>query len=148
MSTRADDPELLQLDEAAQSYRNRWREESSRFELLADPAHKRVCITVSAGVGKSKAMEQLVALRHTFDPDHLVILVHFSQLPTKPKQFIPFLAEQFTSFLNKIPEDSWSHPLPEIPSPEDYIRSLLRTGKLTFATDGLDEVNVQDGKES
>ncbi len=50
----SDDSELRQIDEAADPYRNRWREEPSRFELLANPDHKRVCITVSAGWGNRK----------------------------------------------------------------------------------------------
>ncbi len=143
----SEDPELRQADEAAEIYRNRWREEPSRFKLLADPAHKRVCITVSAGVGKSKAMEQLVALRQSVDTDHLVILVHFSELPIDPKEFIPFLIERFTSYLDDLPEKHATHQLPALTSPEPYLRSLLRTGKLTLAVDGLDEENVKTGKK-
>lgn len=144
---KSEDPEQRQADEAAEIYRNRWREEPSRFKLLADPAHKRVCITVSAGVGKSKAMEQLVALRQSVDPDHLVILVHFSELPTDPKEFTSFLVERFKSSLDDLPETHLSHQLPALTSAEPYIRSLLRTGKLTLAVDGLDEENVKEGKK-
>ena len=69
----SDDPEFQHSEELAREFQNRWIAEPSRFELLADPSHRRVCITVSDGVGKSKAMEQLVVLRQAFDPNHLVI---------------------------------------------------------------------------
>ncbi len=92
-------------------------------------------------------MEQLVALRQSHDPNHLVILVHFSQLPTEPKEFIPFLVRRFTSFLDDLPEGDLSNRPPDFTSPGPYIRSLLRTGKLTLAVDGLDEENIKIGKK-
>ncbi len=145
-TSRSDDPELQRSEEMAREYRNRWVEEPSRFALLADPSHRRVCITVSAGTGKSKALEQLVVLRQAFDPNHLVILVHFGQLPNDPNEFLSFLVEEYQRVLEDLPPLVTGNLSP-VDSVLPYIQSLARSGTLTIAVDGLDEVNVVDGKK-
>jgi hypothetical protein len=112
----------------------------------------RLCITSSAGIGKTIAVQQARYLRANL-PDHLVIYYHFENLPTNAEGFWglghldatsePFY-EQFEKLLNS-PERS-SRSLSWKEAVNLLIKSKIDAGKATIIVDGLDEHDSKTGE--
>ena len=57
-----------------------WRPVEDRCDFLGNLQHRRLCITVDAGVGKSICVEQLAHVRQCLNPGHLVLRFELSEL--------------------------------------------------------------------
>ena len=112
---------------------------------------KLLCITSSAGIGKTMAVEQTKYLHSTL-PDHWVIHYQFDKLPTDPKGFWGLAPMDGSS--DSIYERLAKH-LEQSNSPSDspvwksavnlLIKSKIEAGQVTIIVDGLDEHDPSTG---
>lgn len=135
-----DDP---RPDIARLNYLGRLEETGKKRRLL--------CITQSAGIGKTIALEQLVLAR-TSNRGHMTIRLHFSQLPIQWQLFLdepepatgrPFLVDHVMNRLEIESELSGISRLDEV-EVKSWLYGLIRRGQMTLAVDGLDEVATND----
>lgn len=152
-------------EEERSSEPRRWRKLDgpdaswTRFEYLARlaPSGKKrrlLCITQSAGIGKSTALQQLSVARSS-NPGHMTIRLHFSEVPENWKFFLeetdsirerPLLVDYVMRRFEKKSERYRVSSMNE-ECVEGWLRSLIRTGRFTLAIDGLDEVPTHDWQE-
>ena len=150
---------LLDKDkETDKKFRSRWKRiPGRRIDALKLPDRSQrqlLCITASGGIGKSKAINQLAAIRHHENSGHMVIRVHFSDIPDSIEGFLgnevlPFLVGRVLDGFS----DMGDLGQPRLPADDikramlirSWLLSLLRGGDLTLAVDGLDEVPKSEG---
>ena len=65
-----------------------WDEIEDREAFLVQNDVARLCVTVDAGIGKTKALEQIQYLRQTTEPGHLAILLESHELPLESDAFL------------------------------------------------------------
>ena len=123
-----------------------WDEVEDRQEFLTDSDVRLLCVTDDAGMGKTKALEQIQFLRQAADPGHLAILIEFEELPAAIDGFVgrtardaantdspPVLVEKFRQQkgMDAVdPAHVWM-----------LLQRKMRDGRLTLLVDALDQSN-------
>ncbi|MBU6172203.1 MAG: formylglycine-generating enzyme family protein [Planctomycetes bacterium] len=120
-------------------------------EASAFSERRLLCITSSAGIGKTMAVEQTKYLQSTL-PDHWVIHYQFGNLPTDPEGFwgvVPLdgssdsICERLAKYLdaNRDPSSSpvWKAAVNLL------LKSKMDAGQVTIIVDGLDEHDPATG---
>jgi hypothetical protein len=116
-----------------------------RCEFLADMSKKRLCVTVDAGQGKTKALEQAQYLRQSGpNRDCLALLVQFSDLPTSKNLFLgnhPELADdpEKTPLLIRALQNSPATAHLRGREAWALLTRLIRLGRFTLLVDSLDQ---------
>jgi hypothetical protein len=112
-----------------------------------------VCITSSAGIGKSIALSQAAYLRSQLE-DHIVIEFHLEAFPNSPGAFwgdeareggSKSVVEQIHSVLSR----DESEGFPALPDSyregiKEWLTQKIQDGKVTLFVDGLDEVSREE----
>ncbi|MEM7781753.1 MAG: hypothetical protein AAF623_00135, partial [Planctomycetota bacterium] len=168
-----DVPESLREKEKEfdQKFRSRWKRiPGLRIDALKLPDRSQrqlLCITASGGIGKSMAISQLAAIRHHVNPGHMVICVHFSQIPDsvdgflgsetgieqaiRDKKPLPLLVGRIIAGFSDMGESNQpcltADDVKRAKLMRSWLLSLIRGGDLTLAVDGLDEVSTSVGLE-
>ncbi|TWU08362.1 hypothetical protein [Stieleria varia] len=145
--------------EHGQDRDSRWRPIPHRLDWLSEPTgteRRLVCVTAAAGIGKTRLLQQIEGVLGAIRKDKLVLRCHISRLPDSWKQYahdpMPQTGE---SLLYSLLEDDFlairESDSSKIDDPTrcrdrlyDWLSILLRTGQLTLAVDGLDEISHQD----
>ena len=110
-----------------------------------------LCITSSAGIGKSKAIEQVKYLRSSL-PDHWVISYHFGKLPVHEKGYwgngnSDSTSDPIYKRVEMVLEPTKKRPFAplEIDALELFLKLKMAEGKVTLVVDGLDEHDPEHG---
>jgi hypothetical protein len=122
----------------------------------SDPKRRLLCVTSSAGIGKSIALEQTVYLRSRLEA-HVVLRYHLGKFPRSLDAFwgrgSP-IADEESCFmrLNAVLKssagtNSGNHSIPKSyhSAIEAWLTRQMALGRVTLFVDGLDEVNKDDG---
>ncbi len=139
-------------ESSPQSPRSHWVHEPNRYEFLANEKRRLLCITVSAGIGKTKALEQFVIAQQAEHPERLVIRLHVSRLPDSWELLLDgpqsILADIVMEQIGETDQDRSQKTIPIKSKPivAHWLRSLARIGNLTLAIDGLDEIDQVNGE--
>jgi hypothetical protein len=114
-----------------------------RCEWLSRVDIRRLCVTVDAGQGKSKALEQAQYLRQTGENrDCLAILVQFDELPTSRNMFLGVDADHADDpdktplLIGKLQRD---HDGLRGRDAWRLLKRLIRQGRFTLLVDSLDQ---------
>ncbi len=159
LKSLAKDEELHLQTQRPSDVRSPWKRVRDRFGYLArlgsrtQPTGRRLCITAYAGVGKSKALEQLCVVRPELCPEQTVLHYRFEDLPRKAEDFLSLKAPG-SLILHAdqiIAATAGQHASPILRQPtkkqlQSWLQGIARGGRLTLAVDALDEVSKEDGK--
>jgi hypothetical protein len=110
-----------------------------------------LCVTSSAGIGKSIALRQALFLRSQLD-GHIVLYWHFGRFPKSRKAFFDVCQDELageTSVFKVVgetfAENQKNLPKDLRPGAEAWLCEKMSQGKVTFFIDGLDEIDPKDG---
>ncbi len=116
-----------------------WQQVEDREAFLMNMNHRRLCLTIDAGIGKTSAMMQIQYLRGCCLPGHLVIGEQFDNLPDSANEYV---------------EGGWllSRLRQDLPTGSDeQLRRLLmrkiQQGQVTLLVDALDQITMIRGSE-
>ncbi len=116
-----------------------WEQVLDREAFLMNLQHRRLCLTIDAGIGKTSAMIQTQYLRGACLKGHLVIGVEFDNLPEDLSEYV---GEDW--LLGQLQKD-----LP--PGSRNQLRRLLmrrlQQGQVTLLVDALDQITLIKGAE-
>lgn len=112
---------------------------------MAAPRHDRLCLTIGAGIGKTKTAEQVCYLRQQCDPGHLALFLDVSELPEHVDRY---LDESGTSLLiDKFREAETTRH-----APRDQVLRLVQRKiherRFTVVVDALDQIDLNDDRRA
>ncbi len=144
------------FDEAEQASLDRiWPSERPRHEFLADLSHRRMIVSIGAGVGKSTLVQQIEYLIQKVHPKHFVLRIEMKDVPRDSLEFIHTGASSLlVRALRKKIESVKAKPsvrtrLPVLPKDDPsekylrtYLRAMLVRGDFTLLVDGADQIDL------
>ncbi len=128
-----------------------WSSEKSRWDLLSDPMIRLLCISTDAGHGKTQAASQAQVLRQSHSGD-LVIRVDLKALPNQAYQFLDdgddsvLVRHLDQHFLEMENHRKLRGRRPKLHDLSSVIRMSIKRSQFSLIVDGLDQINLQDGR--
>ena len=143
------DLEIGELQREQDNLDRFWPAEPDRTAFLCDLAHKRICFSIDAGVGKSIVVHQLEYVTQCMHPKHLVMRFELKSVPEEAAQLVtqergdgkrPLLIQTALNRFEKLREAKHSGRLPSPDRAEAYVRAQLRRGNVTLIFDAIDQL--------
>ncbi|MBL8891526.1 MAG: formylglycine-generating enzyme family protein [Planctomycetaceae bacterium] len=152
------------FDEAKQENLDRiWPPARRRHQFLADLSHRRMIVSIGAGVGKSTLLHQIEYVIQKAHPKHFVLRIEMKDVPTKSLEFVhrgasSLLVDELRKKIESVKAQPTSRTrlplLPKEDPQEQYLRTYLRAmlvrGDFTLLVDGADQIDLttiaQQGK--
>ena len=114
-----------------------WTEVPDRQDFLMDLSHKRLCLTIDAGIGKTTAVQELQYLRACSLDGHLVIGRVFDELPKEASEYLSgdWLVKQLLAQMPKMLKTE----------AKQLLMSRIRQGRCSLLVDAMDQVSDREG---
>ncbi|MEO8495991.1 MAG: hypothetical protein ABI614_13035, partial [Planctomycetota bacterium] len=151
------------------SWEGAWDEVDDQDRFLIEPGHQHLCITIGAGIGKTRSAQQTRYLRQVANPRELAILLDVSHLPHVEtpdqfgrerqfdREFLDLEQSTYTSLVAAIlreaasdspadGHDAWT--MKDCPGPvaRSLIHRKIRQREFTLIVDGLDQIDMQSDR--
>jgi len=124
---------------ADDSERYAWEEQPDRWQLFADADIRLLVVVDDAGIGKSRASEQISYARQHANTSHLVIWCEFQDLPHDWTNYFTDISGE-SAFLRRSLRTVVGQDVPDAQL-DELLRQKLRLGQLTLIVDALDQSN-------
>jgi formylglycine-generating enzyme required for sulfatase activity len=118
-----------------------WEEVPDRWALFSDASFRLLCVVDDAGLGKSRAMEQIAYARQQADRGHLVIYCEYWELPLDWTNYRKTVGE-LSPFLQRKLRQVVGDDVPEVQL-QHLIDSKMRLGQLSLIIDAIDQLNAE-----
>ncbi|MEM7476652.1 MAG: hypothetical protein AAF483_16820, partial [Planctomycetota bacterium] len=153
-----------QTDEAEQKLQEKWQgaweEVPDRSSFLMDPPRRHLCITIGAGVGKTKSSQQTQYLRAQSQAGELAVLLDISQLPKASRSYLDCDQAEDALIVQAIldtasgsdgGENAAAGSNMQGCSPDSIrrlVRRKIRNRKFSLIVDGFDQIDMDDDREA